>query len=138
MRVSNKNGTKAPHKAIMLLSLIELVRNDHIFSHRFRFSVELFNTFTSKWNELVPNDSGFLCNFFVPFYHLQSEPFWNFLDDTGEVLNRIKPTNSVKKLLQKDFLIQIDPTLFYLIRDYQTRQSLSDTLILNYIVPLHS
>ena len=62
---------KAPHKPILLLSLIELIEKGVVDNNRFYVNSDLVGTFQENWRLLV--DTLHQPDFSQPFYYLQSE-----------------------------------------------------------------
>ena len=73
----NRNGgSVAPHKAIMLLSVIDLIETGKIISPFVELSDDLVKTFKKNWKLYVPSSCNFNSNPAYPFYYLKSSPFW--------------------------------------------------------------
>lgn len=70
----NKGFGKAPHKPILLLSVLQLIGNGKIDSNRVFITPELLLAFKNNWRTLV--DSKHIPNFALSFFHMRSEPFW--------------------------------------------------------------
>ena len=66
----NKGLGKAPHKPILLISLIQLIREKLIISNRIYITPKLVLAFKSNWNILVQTKHG--PNFSLPFFYLKS------------------------------------------------------------------
>jgi putative restriction endonuclease len=75
-----KNGG-APHKPILLLSVICLFEKGIFTDNRIFVLPELVASFKSNWAKLVVTNH--LPIFTLPFYHLCSEPFWKLIANTG-------------------------------------------------------
>ncbi len=73
---ATKNGKKAPHKPILLISIIDLIITGEIKQNKIRITPELVSRFKDYWSLLV-KDSFFKANFSLPFYHLKSDQFWH-------------------------------------------------------------
>ena len=67
-----KNGG-APHKPILILSLIEQFEKQLFYSNQIYITPELVSSFKTHWTELVKTNHHAI--FALPFYHLNSEPF---------------------------------------------------------------
>jgi len=80
LKRDNKNGG-APHKPILLLSLIGLFRKGIYFSNEIPISPELVSSFKSNWNRLVKTNHHPI--FALPFYHMNSESFWDLIPNQG-------------------------------------------------------
>ena len=75
---SKKAGQVAPHKVVLLLAVIELIEKGIIKNEVIELSNELIDTFTRIWNDGVKSDI-FKCNIALPYYHMNSEPFWKLI-----------------------------------------------------------
>ncbi len=64
----------APHKPILLLSVISQFYNDNIKENKVFITPELVGEFKRIWSDLVETDHH--CIFALPFYHLRSSSFW--------------------------------------------------------------
>jgi len=75
-----KNGG-APHKPILLLSIIRLFENGIFINNQIYVLPELVASFKTNWNKLVTTNHFPI--FTLPFYHLCSEPFWKLVPNAG-------------------------------------------------------
>lgn len=75
-----KNGG-APHKPIMILSLIEQFEQNFIIDNHIYITPEIVSSFKTHWAELVNTNHHPI--FALPFYFLNSEPFWNLIPNIG-------------------------------------------------------
>ncbi|GHV28640.1 hypothetical protein FACS1894176_11250 [Bacteroidia bacterium] len=71
-----KNGG-APHKPILLLSVIRLFENGLFTNNQIFVLPELVASFKTNWVKLVVTNHFPI--FALPFYHLSSEPFWKLI-----------------------------------------------------------
>ena len=75
LNVSSRQSYPAPHKAILLLSVINLVQSDATNGNIIPLSEELVRNFSSNWRRYVGNSKIFNCNIELPYYHMQSENY---------------------------------------------------------------
>jgi putative restriction endonuclease len=75
-----KNGG-APHKPILLLSIIRLFEQGIYTDNQIYVLPELVASFKSNWAKLVLTNHFPI--FALPFYHLSSEPFWKLIANAG-------------------------------------------------------
>jgi putative restriction endonuclease len=75
-----KNGG-APHKPILLLSVIRLFEQSIFTDNQIYVLPELVASFKSNWAKLVVTNHFPI--FALPFYHLCSEPFWKVVANAG-------------------------------------------------------
>jgi putative restriction endonuclease len=80
LRRDSKNGG-APHKPILLLSVIGLFEQGVYFNSEIHILPELVSSFKSHWSKLVETNHNQI--FALPFYHMSSEPFWKLLPNLG-------------------------------------------------------
>ena len=69
-RAPTKFG-KAPHKPVLLITLLELMESGYASDNRFYPDTELVGVFQENWRLLV--DTANNPDFTQPFYYLQSE-----------------------------------------------------------------
>ncbi|TDE08833.1 HNH endonuclease [Dyadobacter psychrotolerans] len=80
LRIDRSHGP-APHKPILLLSILQAVQNSLIEQTRIYITPEIVSLFTANWSSLVL--SNHQCRFFLPFFHLSSAPFWKLIPKQG-------------------------------------------------------
>lgn len=137
LNTARKQGRQAPHKAILLLSVMELIENGRIRSNRIELTEILENTFLNLWKRYVGNSVIFQPRIATPFWHLQHEPFWSLHLNDGKDLNTITSPYSVNRLREHTYAI-IDQELFDLMRNEDFRASLRVILIGTYLQAQHS
>lgn len=79
LHVNVTNGQRAPHKAILLLSVIDLIETSVITSNRVYYSRELDSQFRHNWIRYVAYLDGHSARSSTPFFHLSYEPFWSLI-----------------------------------------------------------
>jgi putative restriction endonuclease len=107
----------APHKPVLLLAILELVRKGEIRSNRITISPELVLEFKSIWSRLVITPH--IPNFALPFYHMKSEPFWKLVTYSGMTIpvtssNSIRSLNALKESVA---FAELDASIFTLMQD---------------------
>ena len=75
-----KLGKPAPHKALLLLSVIDLVESGVIVDNHIEHSDILINTFNANAKKFYANSPVFKPEVTKPFYHMQHESFWRLMD----------------------------------------------------------
>jgi putative restriction endonuclease len=75
LNTATVRGNKAPHKPILLISIIQSIEVGEILKNKIFITADLVARFKDNWHRLV-RDEGFTENFSLPFYHLHSEGFW--------------------------------------------------------------
>ena len=122
----------APHKPILLLSILDLYSKRLIQSNKIEIVPELINKYEEYWWTILPElASGDLA---YPFFYLRSDHFWNLIPIPGkeiklEVTKDIKYTSKLKKLVSGAYL---DYELFQLLVNKNHRNVLRAVLIQTY------
>lgn len=80
LRVDRSRGI-APHKPILLLSVIELVEQGLLRKNMIFLSVELVATFLKYWDNL--GSESHRSDIALPFFHMSSEGFWHLKPKPG-------------------------------------------------------
>ena len=88
---------KAPHKPILLLSVIEGFEKGYLSSEKVPIIPELITSFHDIWKSLVKTNHTL--NFSLPFFHLASESsgIWKLKTLPGQKISRTK-SSSIKSL----------------------------------------
>lgn len=136
LRTAKKLGLPAPHKAVLLLSVMELVEAGVIAGNRIELSERLETTFLKLWKRYVGTSVVFQAKVATPFWHLQNEPFWNLYLNNGNDLSTVTSPYSVSRLRENTHAI-IDQELFELMRDEDSRARLRVLLISQYLQDQH-
>lgn len=128
LRVDRSRGV-APHKPILLLSVIELIAQGFIKNNQIVLSPELIATFLKYWGHL--GSEAHNPDIALPFYHLRSDKFWNFLPNPGyelvvESKVRIRTISALKEAIKFAYF---DVPLYELMEDSDSRKALTDILI---------
>ena len=128
----NKGLGKAPHKPVLLLSIIQLIKKKEIVSNRIFITPELLLEFKNIWDFMV--DSPHIPNFALPFFHMRSEPFWHLVTKPGMELHvtKSKSIKSFKNLKESIVFAEIDKTLFQLLSNVSSRNILEQVIIHKY------
>lgn len=128
IRRDYKNGG-APHKPTLLISILQAFKNNIINSNKIPISPELVGLFKSNWNSLVKTNHH--CLFALPFYHMQSEPFWQLVPNPGcEVwVNSRSSMRSITNLISAVNYAIIDQELADLFSDAE-----SSTILLQFLL----
>ncbi|HEY9184510.1 MAG TPA: HNH endonuclease [Salegentibacter sp.] len=111
----SKNLGRAPHKPVLLLSVIQLIAKGIITTNKIFIDSDLILAFQNNWKLLV--DTRHTSNFALPFFHLRSEPFWRLVTKPGSKLSLTssKSIKSFNSLNESVAFAEIDKDLFYLL-----------------------
>jgi putative restriction endonuclease len=129
----NKEYGKAPHKPILLLSVIELIEEGIIRENKIQISPELVATFQKLWLKLVPED-GWRPRFFLPFFHLSSEEYWHLemVDGAKVALTSSYSPKSLSSLRDSVKYAWLNDELFDLLINPHQREEVRSLLLLHY------
>jgi putative restriction endonuclease len=133
LNTDKRDGKLAPHKAIMLLSIMDLISKGKITSPSIMYSEELESTFEEIWEEYVPQDCTFQCIASTPFWHMKGEPFWSISQLNGDTLNSVSGTPSASALQHLQVVGTLSKTTFKLMTIENYRTKLKDALIQKYL-----
>lgn len=130
-------GRKAPHKAIMLLSVIDLISTQQICTNQIEFSKLLEDCFARNWKRHVGVSSLFHPKAGTPFWHMNSEPFWRLvpIEEDKERLTVLQMGNPTSARTIRKYIryAEIDKSLFELLQNEINREELCDVLIKHYL-----
>jgi len=136
LRVAPTNGG-APHKPILLLSVLQMAQAGAILYGQVFITPELVAAFRSNWNVLVHTKHD--CLMSLPFFHLKSEGFWQLVPKGGTI--DINTMNAFSKSLVKlDAAIeyaQLNTDLAALIQNPHDNQLLQQAILHKYF-PHHT
>lgn len=129
-RAPNLGG--APHKPILLLSVIDCYSDGYINSERIYITAELMAYFKSNWQAYVI--TAHTMNFTYPFFHLSREPFWSLIVKRGYDIE-VGPKKSIKSfniLYTATDYAEIDKELMLLLMNSNSREHLKNILLQEY------
>ncbi len=129
----NKDYGKAPHKPILILSVIELIEEGLINENKILITPELVATFQRLWLKLVPEE-GWQPKFFLPFFHLSSEDFWHLelVDGAKVALTSSYSPKSLSALRDSVKFACLDTELYRLLMIPEEREKIRKTLLVQY------
>lgn len=124
----------APHKPILLLSVLHEYEVGRIGDRRIFITPELTHTFSTLWNQLA--GSAYSKGFALPFYHLKSEKggWWKLVPNPGFESSVEMPGSmrSFGNLSTAVAYAEIDRELAALFLEKKTREILQKTLFDTY------
>ena len=128
LRVDRAHGV-APHKPILLLSVIDLFRKGTISTNEIYLSSELTHTFHKYWDSLGSDQHN--PDISRPFFHMRSGKFWHLWANPGfETLisskAKLKTLTEVKQAIKCAYL---DEDLFKFFQEPLSRNSLITVLV---------
>ncbi len=77
LRQANTPHGAAPHKPVLLLSLIDYIEEVGLTDNRFPISERLGDIFIRNWNLVV--DTKNKCDITLPLFHLQNDHLWRLV-----------------------------------------------------------
>lgn len=150
LHTAKTKGRKAPHKAVLLLAIIDLIEEGLILTPRIGLTDELNNKFHAIWSRYVGTSTLWRPNIGQPYFHMQHESFW-MLVESGEAVRGkaagpmpyVEPSKWRKELprggytveaMRRDFAYAaVDGVLFELLQNTDARAMLRTVLISTYL-----
>lgn len=128
LKQGNTAFGKAPHKPVLLLSVIHQIERGHILGNHIYLTPDLIAEFIETFRLL--GNIGNRPEFTLPFYHLTNEGFWHLQPKSDKILRGyVKSINVLNELVDYAYL---DEPLFALMQNFETRQILKNTLLNTY------
>ena len=132
-----KTGTsKAPHKAILLLTVIDLIDWGEIKSNHIKLDDNLEWQFKHNWSRYVGNSPLFQSKIATPYWHMQGESFWKLILQDGRETTKDNfqgSPYSVSNLKKQVRYAAIDQDLFELMQTVDGRAQMRTLLISIYL-----
>ncbi|NBC26465.1 MAG: hypothetical protein GVY08_06370 [Bacteroidetes bacterium] len=119
---------QAPHKPFLLLSILDRIEQSAIQDHRIELTQELTDTFFTYWNAIMGENK--ITTIALPFYHMQSEPFWELRYREGKKAYKSSP--SLGGLLDRVAFAMIEPALFDKMNQSAEREKIRLLLVKHY------
>jgi putative restriction endonuclease len=123
---------RAPHKPLLVLSVLDLIDEGLIVENRIELTPELGETFARYW-ACVPSGRE-RSKIQYPFFHLRSEGFWHLEACPGQeaILEAIGTITSTSRLQVLVRFAYLDEALFQLLASRPHRDRLRGVLIQTY------
>ena len=137
LKTNHKWGRKSPHKAVLMLTVIELYEKNILNDNEIRYDETLKSMFLKMWNMVLPNETLFLPDAYLPFWYLQSDNFWHIVPIRGkeDILSLMRDTNikpSESKIVDSVKYVELDEDLYFLMTLPSGRSSLKRALLETY------
>ncbi len=137
LKTNNKWGRKSPHKAVLMLTVIELYEKNILMDNEIRYDETLKSIFLKMWNMVLPNEPLFHPEAYLPFWYLQNDNFWHIVPIRGkeDILSLMRDTNikpSEAKILNSVKYAELDEDLYFLMTLPSGRSSLKRALLETY------
>ena len=137
LKTNNKYSRKSPHKAVLLLTIIDLFESCVLKDNIIRLDDTLTKAFAKMWNMVLPDETTFFPDAYIPFWFMQSEGFWHIVPIRGkeDILNILRDTHvkpSESKLKDCVDYVELDEDLYFLMTLQSGRSSLKRALLETY------
>ena len=83
LKTNNKYSRKSPHKAILLLSVIEMYETNVLSENMILYDDMLKSTFQKVWERTLKDETLFHPELYLPFWYMQNEDFWHIVPNRG-------------------------------------------------------
>src|SRR3989339_75874 len=137
LNTNKQQGKIAPHKAVLLLSVIDLIGKGDIQSNKVELTDKLESQYKLNWEKFVENKDIFKPNIGAPYVHLSGESFWKLIPKSSnkdvDLSARIN-SYSVNHLRSQFLHAQIEQELFELLLDSNSRENFREVLISTYLI----
>lgn len=135
LHVKIEGGKRFPNKAILLISIMELVRCGYILKNQINLDDTIKVSFEYNWRMYIGTEPPIV---WTPFWHMKKEPFWHFKPlhtlETIENLARPGETASIGKMKREIEYAYLDEILFEIIQSQIGRTELLAILKENYLL----
>jgi len=137
MRMNRQNGHISPHKAIMILAVIDLIASGDAEGNRIVYGPELLEHFRRYFDVVKTSADSFTP--ILPFFHLRSSPFWHHRPVPGQeaVCAALNDPGGPRKLQSVVECAFLDDELFAQLQQPAIRQEMRETLICRYFPAKH-
>ena len=137
LRTNNKWGRKSPHKAVLLLAVIEMFEKNILTDNEIIYDDKLKSMFLKLWNKVLPKESMIHPDAYLPFWYLQSNEFWHVVPKRGqeEILSLMRDVDvkpSEMKLYDSVKYAELDDDLYFMMTIPSGRSSLKRALLETY------
>ena len=137
LRTNNKYGRKSPHKAVLMLTVIELYEKSILTDNEIYYDDKLKSMFLKVWNRVLHEEPLFHSEAYLPFWYLQNDSFWHIVPIRGkeDILSLMRDTNikpSETKLNDSVKCAELDDDLYFLMTIPSGRSSLKRVLLETY------
>lgn len=131
LRVDRSHGI-APHKPILLLSVLQAYNSKLFDSRKVLITPELVGLFKVNWNLLVVTNHE--CRISYPFYYMKSEKFWELVprvgfDNVNKLGSIVKSFNTLNAAIEYAI---IDQELYELAINSENNRLLQEFLLDEY------
>lgn len=135
LSVGISGGRKLPHKALVLLSIMNLIEEGVMNENKIELEKVIANKFAELWRKFMGEEK---CpSVWTPFWYLKSESFWHFKSNGNDgllagLLN-FAGHPSIGQMRSVIKYAYLDEALFNFILNKEGRQRLRDVLMNTYL-----
>jgi len=139
LKVSNRQGKKAPHKAILWLSIMSMVESGELNDTHITLSSKLEEKFYFYWHTYIGKSPIFRPDIYMPYWYMKSElKIWKLIPyaNCAYYYNTYHNTMSPSAPMLKRYIqyAEIPKELFELMKDPLSRATLAEVLFEKYIL----
>ena len=131
LHVHRAGRRPAPHKPLLLLSVMELVEEGYIEEGMVCPDERLAERFERLWRCYAGATQGFKGSMVYPFFHMDYEPFWQ-LCPTPEC-RHLREYSSLTSLRRDFAFARLAPELFALMQNPEARNVFRRVLVQTYL-----
>ena len=137
LRTNNRWGRKSPHKAVLMLTVIQLFERNVLSDNEIYYDDALKSMYLKMWNKVFPAEPIFHSEAYLPFWYLQSDSFWHIVPVRGkeDILSLMRDADikpSEAKLEDCVRYAELDEDLYFLMTLPSGRSSLKTALLETY------
>ena len=130
-RNTHKDKGSAPHKPILLLSLLEEIERGHITTNFVPVTLELAAAFRSNWRALAP--VGWRERLVYPFRYLVQDGFWELIKDGAPQSTKdVGDPVTINELREKVDGGRFAPDLWVILQNRTALRAFRDHLVQTY------
>lgn len=118
----------APHKPFLLLSVMDGVETGWINQPKIALNQDLIETFFRYWNRIMGEERN--TTIALPFYHMDSEPFWELQYKEG--MEPYKTSPSLGGLMERVACARMDEELFRMMRKEEGQRDITSVILETY------
>lgn len=133
LNVSRNGENKAPHKPILLITVLELIQSGFIKNNEIQYTNLFVSEFKANWKSLVSIDVPYTPQPLTPFKHMSGEPFWHLVSSRNEDIQNWHGQLSKNLIEEYDIFAKFDDELFELAQDENSNKALRQVLIEKYL-----
>jgi putative restriction endonuclease len=126
---------RAPHKPLLLLSILDLFAQNFYQANLIEYDVDLIETFELYWQKVMAIDNRAL--WVLPYFHMKSEGFWQLIpvDGMERALQTVGQIKTIRQLQEFVIAARLDDQLFMALQQSECQNALRRVLIESYFSP---